>query len=783
MANGITTLPRAGTVEVIQEFATAPATPARPILNPVIIGSAFQIETQKFAGFYTGRTQVLDELVGTGDGVTTQYTLDNTPVIIDTVEVHVGSITGTLLVQGTDYTVLSDGSITLTPAGLVVVGLNELHAGYFFAPAQTFVYPDIKQGAEVENPSTDVTVFLKTVEDVFDITNGFGVIIGSTTVTVPGDIQPERTVTDVNGQVEVLAATDTIVDPSSDFFDLDVRPGDILRFITNAVNIERSDSIVATDAQDHTVLTIPASNTLTMSPDIAAQGGKVEYTIIRKGSQNGDIEITYRARRRDLEQILLEFESIEDLETQLGPIQPDNPLAFGISIAIGATDKTVFAMMVKDQDDLTDHQKALDILEGEEVYTLIPLTNNAAIHSVYASHVDNASKPENMRERITIFSTKARERKEFSDLSSTGSMRVGSTRFEDPNARFLTDGVPVGAVIRLQSPSEIELADVPRAEPIISGVVSQTELDVIQAVTQGTLITGENVGTGTGAQINFQLAATQDVIISSVNLFLNGVQADASDFTVTPAGAISFLLAPGLGVVISADYEIETISAIQYTVESQNLTNFEIAQDVAAVGAGFTTRRVTITFAEIAIADDGTEVEPFFLNCALGGMISAVAPNQPLANAVIPGFTAIKHLRRFTDTHFGIMAANGISVFLQNRDTSPIVLRNWISADPTNVNTRERSIANMADFYAKFVRRNVQAIAGRFNITEDFIDNMLRPGINGANRELITAGFVGQKTQIISIEQSTVAKDQLFVLVELELFAPANKITITVRIL
>jgi hypothetical protein len=171
------------------------------------------------------------------------------------------------------------------------------------------------------------------------------------------------------------------------------------------------------------------------------------------------------------------------------------------------------------------------------------------------------------------------------------------------------------------------------------------------------------------------------------------------------------------------------------------------------------------------------------MNCALAGLVSALAANQPIANVPIPGFTAVKHIRKFTETHFGIMAAGGVTVFIQDRDTSPIVMRNWITTDITNVNTRECSIVQMADFYAKFLRNNMQAIAGRFNITEDFIDNMVRPGINGVNRELMAGGFIGPKTQIISIEQSTINKDQLLVIEELELFAPANRITITVRII
>lgn len=783
MADGIVTLPRAGTVEVIQQFGAAPAAPARPTLSPVIIGSSFQIKDRAFAGFYQGRFVVGDELVGVGNGIQSTFFLVNQDVLTATVELHVGTISGALLVAGTDYTVISSGEITLTPSGIAALGLTALHAKYSFAPAQNYVYPDLREGATVESPAANVSVFLKTVEDIFDITNGFSVVSDENSSLVPGDLQPFREVTGSHGQFESNVALTTIVDLSQDFFALGVRSGDTLRLIGNPVNLERPTSIIATDTSDHMVLTIPSTNSLSISPAIPSQGGKVEYEIIRRGSSSGEILISYKARRNDKVGILLEFESVTAVDDDLGPIVPENPLAYALSKCLGATDKTVFGMMVENQDNLVDHQEALDVLAGEEVYMMVPLTVNRAIHQVYNAHAQALSDAESMHERRVLVTQKAVERHIFQALSTTGSMNVGSTTFTDPNARFLANGVPVGAVIRLVSPETIELADIPRNELIVSGIISQTQLSVIQAVTGGTQIVDEPVGVGTGAQVNFQLDNLSNVIVSSVLMFLDGVQQNNTSFTANPNGQVTFVLAPGPGVVVTSSYEIIPIAGIQYTVESQELTNFEIAKDVSAIGTGYFSRRITVTFADSVIGDDGTEVEPFFMNAAIAGLVSALPANQPIANVPIPGFTKVKHIRKFTETHFGIMAAGGISVFIQDRDTSPITLRNWITTDVTNVNTRECSIVNMADFYSKFLRNNLQAIAGRFNITEDFIDNMLRPGINGVNRELITAGLIGPKTQIISIEQSQVEKDRLFVLEELELFAPANRITITVRII
>jgi hypothetical protein len=783
MADGIVTLPRAGTVEVIQEFGQAPSAPARPTLSPVIIGSSFQIEESKFAGFYQGKFDVGDELVGVGNGIQATFFLTNQDVLTATVELHVATIAGLLLVNPTDYSVLDDGEVTLAPPGIAALGLASLHAKYSYAPPQNYVYPDLRQGAEVESPGSNVAVFLKTVEDIFDITDGFSVAVDENSALVPGNIQPFRSVTGDHGQFESAVALTQITDLSQDFFELGIRSGDTVRLIVNPVDLERPDSIIAVDTSDHIVLTIPSTNSLTFSPSIAAQGGKVEYEVIRRGSSNGEILISYTARRKDLLGILLEFDSVTTLDDQLGPIVPGNPLAYGISKCLGATDKIVFAMMVENQDNLVDHQKALDVLEGEEVYMMVPLTSNAAIHQVYAAHAGFMSDSESMRERRTIFTHKATQRHIFSDLRTTGLMNVGSTTFTDAGASFITDGVPVGSVIRLVAPVDIELADVDRTELIVAGIISQTALEVIQAATKGTEVLNESVGLGTGAQVNFQLAATSNVIVSSVIMFLNGAQQSALSYSANPNGQVTFVIAPALNAIVTANYEVIPITGIQYTIESQELTNFEIAKDVAAVGEGYSSRRVTVTFADKVVGDDGSEIEPYFMNAAIAGLVSSLAPNQPIANVPIPGFTSVKHIRKFTETHFGIMAGGGISVFIQDRVTSPITLRNWITTDVLNVNTRECSIVNMADFYAKFLRNNISAIAGRFNITEDFIDNMLRPGINGVNRELITAGFIGSKTQIISIEQSKVEKDRLFVLEELELFAPANRITITVRII
>lgn len=72
-----------------------------------------------------------DELTGVGDGVTTVYQLFFFPIDAGTLELRKTAINGTLLVLTTHYTVnLTTGVVTLTPAGVALLGTEQLHSKY-----------------------------------------------------------------------------------------------------------------------------------------------------------------------------------------------------------------------------------------------------------------------------------------------------------------------------------------------------------------------------------------------------------------------------------------------------------------------------------------------------------------------------------------------------------------------------------------------------------------------------------------------------------------------------
>lgn len=84
----------------------------------------------------------------------------------------------------------------------------------------------------------------------------------------------------------------------------------------------------------------------------------------------------------------------------------------------------------------------------------------------------------------------------------------------------------------------------------VSEVVSDTELKI-----QGPTVSGEDLGPGDGATAVFQLAAAENVIPASVEIFFDGNAVDPVGFTVTPEGEVTFTAAPLSSVAsITANY-------------------------------------------------------------------------------------------------------------------------------------------------------------------------------------------------------------------------------------
>lgn len=136
---------------------------------------------------------------------------------------------------------------------------------------------------------------------------------------------------------------------------------------------------------------------LVIAPDSSAS---ISYEIkktLSGAALEGDVLISYSEIRNDNTN-LLEVTAANVTDT-LGDAVPANPLAMAASIALQNTPTAIYVMRVT-SDDAAGWAAAFNRSKVDTVYSIVPLTQEAAILAQAQTHVGSESQPENKRERI-----------------------------------------------------------------------------------------------------------------------------------------------------------------------------------------------------------------------------------------------------------------------------------------------------------------------------------------------------------------------------------------------
>lgn len=345
-------------------------------------------------------------------------------------------------------------------------------AGSYFGAAVDFDYPGIKLGAIVS--VGDTKVYLQQGTDLFDITDDLtGGSITADLVSLPDTFVPSKPM-GAQRQVSTVAGT-RFVDLGADFVALGVKAGDILNFITADPDLDFVNSVASAQSGDFTVLEVVSPTELLVTPTLIDETN-VEYQLKRNGLSSGDVLITYKARRVDGVGTLFEHQTSDEADTDLGSNVPENPLRYGVGIALLHT-KGLVASVMLETDDLDGHTKAAEFLESKDVYAIVPLSQNPAILQMWKLHADQMSEPDQKSERIVIANQAIEDRTLFQGSSTTGATAASSDVFTDASAKFITNGVPVGAVLNFGSPRSIGGQSVTQAP--IKAVLSETQVKLI----------------------------------------------------------------------------------------------------------------------------------------------------------------------------------------------------------------------------------------------------------------------------------------------------------------
>jgi len=469
-----------------------------------------------------------------------------------------------------------------------------------------------------------------------------------------------------------------------------------------------------------------------------------------------DIYLQYRGLRKDVSPLatrpgLLRISNVTDLQAVLSPIRSDNPLALGMFFQIINAPGIESTGLGVDEISAAEpygtplaFTRVSSFLEAEEVYAISLLTHSETVASIFKTHIELMSGPEQKGERILFFNPLVPDRA-VNDVVASG--LSGNTTATDN--QFLMDVNPTGELVsRGLDPALLTYEDMVTLEltVTVSGVSEVRRYSV--------------------SSVSATLATLNTTFASDEN---------TDDFhTVTPLTE----------TLVNADWSLyvrgEALLISGSTLPDKN----KIAETVAAKAAAYKQRRMYYVFPDKAKATlGGTEelIEGFYVCPAIGGMIAHFPPQQGFTNLPVTGFTGISGSNdTFSAKQLNVMAAGGTYIMVQDAQGAPIISRHQLSTNLTSIETRELSITKVVDFVAKFLRTGLRNFIGTFNITQPFLDT-LSTVIQGMLGFLVESGVIlgGDLNNLI---QSKDAPDTVLVDVTLDVPYPCNYIRLTLVI-
>ncbi|MCB5270519.1 MAG: hypothetical protein LHW56_01590 [Candidatus Cloacimonetes bacterium] len=175
----------------------------------------------------------------------------------------------------------------------------------------------------------------------------------------------------------------------------------------------------------------------------------LEYTV-----DTASVYVGYKALRTDLTTVGT-VESATEAASVLGTLTSDNPLGLGVLLTLANTDTPVKFLGVT-EDSLAGYTAAKDTLElVDNVYGLVPLTQNPAILNIFKAHCEAMSQPEVGLWRRCFVSTQLMTDKVLSE-GTTGAVETksgeGRLLFRDVSGSFMSDLVSAADQLELLNP-------------------------------------------------------------------------------------------------------------------------------------------------------------------------------------------------------------------------------------------------------------------------------------------------------------------------------------------
>lgn len=495
------------------------------------------------------------------------------------------------------------------------------------------------------------------------------------------------------------------------------------------------------------------SNVLHIAPCIIRD--QVSGNPLDQDQNIANLYIQFKALRKDVSSSavtagVLRFSDIDLLTEALNPISEDNPLALGLFLAmINAPTFEVKGLGVDEVSAAAPegteeaYAKSADFLSAEEIYAIAPLTQNEVIHSIWATHAQVISAPEQGGERI-VFINKAMPIRKNPTIALSGT-QANSTATAN---QMLLDSNPASGLI---------------AAGINPGLpIPETDEVYMEFAVDGEL-RRYSVSSVSGPTVNFRVsfldaASNVDGFYSTTTL---NVPVTNAAYKVAVRG--DSLYVPGTNPP-KLDYSL-------------------VSETVAGANEGFKNRRLFSVFPDqIKTTIDGLEktLPGYYACAAIAGMCGSQPPQQGFTNFPITGLTGVIGTEKFTKSQQNVMAGGGTYILVQDVQGGPVTSRHQVSTDLTSVETRELSITKSVDFTAKLLRSAVRKFIG-VNVVNDQLLDSLGTTIQAVLRFLEEAGVL-KGSNLNNLVQDSAQPDTIIVDVTLQVLYPSNYIRVVLTI-
>lgn len=467
-----------------------------------------------------------------------------------------------------------------------------------------------------------------------------------------------------------------------------------------------------------------------------------------------DLYLTYRAL---LPQAASDIQSVEShtyVESLLGTVHPDNPLAFGTYMAaINSGDRLVYYCGVP-SDDLSGYNSALNKATlTDQVYFIVPLSRDETVIDSVREHVEEMSSKENKLWRIGFVS----QEPPTTDTIYDAIANVDGKPFY---AKFMQD--KNGSYTMMQFMWDEKEEDTRPSS--VTKCMTQVEAgDVVKVFTGNPEDTWDDTP-------NYTEYAVKKVVSNTVLQLNRQVDIEPSD----DAGDDYDGSATGLCCGPDHHYEVEVYRKLGHARQ---------AKYIADLSSSLATRRMYNVFPSMA-STDGVQYSGEFLAAAAAGLASSVLPQQPITNVELNGIGDVPlAYQTFSRAELNTIAAGGTFIVMQDRPGSQVYVRHQISTaySEGNLLKAELSITKNLDSISYYFAALFAPLIGKYNITPEILD-VIRSRLNGGLAALENdtgAGLYGPQvleegTEIVYLRQSEVNKDHVEARVHLNLPVPFN---------